>query len=365
VKPRALAAALAVGLATAPGASAPMGAGVEPVTVLTLASEDELDFATKTFTNALRQRVLDAPEHTIGGESPMLYLVARDAKCSFKFTRWRPLDESDFGEACLRKIAKHLDVKRFFWGVVATEGGRPVVRLHLWQEGQPDRAASLPYDEAQRDRIAERLYRKLVTPDKVGDATVSGQAEGELFIDGKGAGPYVAGVELTLPVGDHELEVRQGSRAVARGRASITRGGRTEARLERVAEPAPSPPPTGPVISPPITAQPKASAWPWVLGGTAAAGLVGAGVLWSMRESEARDLAKACPEPRGCPSREGATIDRANAWAALAGVSFGVGVAAGAGLAAYLLTPRRGSAPISGAVVPLAGGAAVGIVGSF
>jgi hypothetical protein len=358
--------AISIACASAPAVGAPAGQGLGSAQVLGIEADAALEVVAKTMTNAVRQQVLDGPDFALNSAGVPLIATAGDAKCAIGRIR-RPMSQANeavFDAACLKRLGAHLGVKRFFWGLVYAEGGATFVRLHLWQEREGDRAATLRYDDAQRDRVAERLYRKLVTPDKVGDVTVSGQAEGELFVDGQSAGPYVAGVELTLPVGDRELEVRHGSRVMARGRASVTPGGHTDARLELITEPVPSPPPTGPVIPPPITVRPKASAWPWVLGSTAAAGLAGAGVFWSMRQGETRDLARACRETR-CPAREDAAIDRANTWAALAGVSLGIGVAAGAGLAAYLLTPRRGSAPISGAVVPLAGGAAAGIVGSF
>jgi hypothetical protein len=358
--------ALAASLAAAPAFGAPMGPGVEAARVLSFHADREHEVAAKAMVNALRQRVLDGDEFALNAFSATLSEAAHEAKCSLKWLSGPVVvaHEESFDAACLKRMGARLGAKHFFWGIVYAEGATTFVRLHLWQEGKGDRAATLPYDAAHRDRVADRLYRKLVTPDKVGDVTVSGQAEGELFIDGKAAGPYASGDELTLSAGDHELEVRQGSRVAARGRASVTPGGRTAARLELVVEPAPSPPPMGPVIPPPITVHPKASAWPWVLGGTAAAGLVGAGVFWSMRQDETRDLARAC-RGQSCLVDQDAAIDRANRWAALAGVSLGIGVAAGAGLAAYLLTPRQGPAPISGAVVPLAGGAAAGIVGSF
>jgi hypothetical protein len=363
MRERALLLSLALGLAAPRALAAPMGAGVEPVTVLTLESEDAFDFATKTFTNALRQRVLDAPEYTVGDESPMLYLVAREAKCSLKVARGAPVDERAFDDACLRKIAKHLGIKRFFWGVIAANGGRPVVRLHLWQEGQPGRSASLPYNPDQRDRIAERLYRKLVRPNAVGDLALSGGLAGELFVDGKPSGPYVDGTELTLDTGEHAIEVHDGPRVLSRGRARIEPGGRSEVRLTPVAEPAPSPPPPGPAIPPPITVRPRPSAWPWVLGGVGVAGLAGAGAFWALRQGERSDLGAACFEKR-CPERESESVDRGRTLTVLSAASLGVGVAAGAGLATYLLTPRR-APPVAGAVVPLVGGAAATIGGTF
>jgi hypothetical protein len=353
---------LALGLAAPRALAAPMGAGVEPVTVLTLEAELEFDFAAKTFTNALREQVLDAPEYTIGGESPLLYLVAREAKCPLKIARGEPVGERAFDEPCLRKIAKHLSIKRFFWGFVAAKGGRPVVRLHLWQEGRPGRSASLPYNPDQRARVAERLYRKLVRPTAVGDLVLTGGPSGELFVDGKPAGAYVDGTELTLETGEHVLEVRDGPRVLSRGRTLILPGERSESRMTHVAPPEPPPPQPPYHDPPPITVRPKASAWPWVLGGAAAAGFVGAGTLFALRQGERSDLRATCAGV-ACPEVERDVVERADLYGTLSVVSLGVGLAAGAGLATYLMTKR---APrVAGGVAPLAGGAAVSVGGWF
>ncbi|HEU4536179.1 MAG TPA: hypothetical protein VFS00_18775 [Polyangiaceae bacterium] len=355
--------AFACALLAAPAHAAPMGPGTEPVTVLALEADRAGDLAAKTITNALRQAVLDAPEFTIGGVSPALVATAYDAKCQLKGWNGLSPDDRAFDEPCLRKIGKHLGVARFFWGVVAGRDGRLTVRLHFWQPGQPDRAAELPYDDARRDRVVERLYRKLVTPDKVGDVTVSGRAEGELFVDGRSAGPYAAGDELTLPVGEHELEVRQVSRVASRGRASVTPAGRTEARLDAVVTPATPtarPPDHDP---PPIVVRPKASAWPWILGGTAAVGFVGAGAFWALRGAALDDLSAVC-QGRACPADRQDAIGRADRHGAFAALSLGVGLSAGAGLATYLLLSGR-PPRVVGAMIPVAGGAAAALGGTF
>lgn len=343
--------------------AAPIGAGVEPVTVLALEADLEHDLAAKTLTNALRQRVLDSAEYTIGGESPPLVFVAREAKCPLKAPRGQPLDERAFDELCLKKIGRFLGVHRFFWGFVAPENGKPVARLHLWQEGQAGRSASLPYEPALRDRVAERLYRKLATPERVGDVALLGAFEGELAVDGNAAGPYAGGAELTLLGGGHDLEVREGQKVLAHARVSVEPGGRAKAQLEAVREPPPVTP-WRPPNPPPVTITPRSSAWPWVLGGVAGAGLVGAGVFWGLRSGVRSDLKPGCFEGN-CPSALRDDVRRGELYSTLAGVSLGVGLAAGAGLTAYLLTPRR-ARPVAGVVVmPTPGGAAASLAGGF
>jgi hypothetical protein len=348
-----------------------MGHGVDPVAVVSLVSDLEDDVASKGLTNALRQQVLDAPEYALWGENPSLFDTAHQARCRLDAPGGLVPDERVFDEACLRRMGKHLGVTRFLWGFVTAKGGPPVVRLHFWQQGQGDRAASLPYDPALRTRLAERLYRKLVTPEKVGDVTVSGAFQGELVVDGKSQGAYASGAELTLPAGEHDVEVRQGPRVVARGRARVAARASAGVTLEAVAASAVAGP-TGPVNEPPrVTIRPQASAWPWVLGGTAAVGLAGAGTFWALRQGEASDLRRACAEPR-CPPAQRDAVERGDRYGTLSVVSLSLGVVAGAGLAAYLLLATREpsgrptAAPrLTGALYPLAGGGAATLVGRF
>jgi hypothetical protein len=356
--------ALALGLAGSSASAAPMGAGVDAVGVMSLEADRPSDFAAKTLTNALRQTVLDEPEYTLNDSNASLLLLATEFKCPMGTSGRELPDERVFDDACLRKVGKFIGVSRLFWGyVTAGAGGGTVVRLHFWQRGQRERVATLPYEVTARDRIAARLYRKLVTPEKVGDVTLSGAAQGELVVDGRAQGSYAPGVELTLFAGEHAIEVRQGLRVVARASARVAAEARAEVQLKPVAEPVAAPPSRLPTEPPPVVIRPRPSAWPWVLGGTAVAGLAGAGVFWTLRQSERSDLAGACFDKR-CPEREGDAVERGRTLTTLSAISLGVGVAAGAGLTAYLLTPRR-ALPVTGAVAPLPGGGVMSLWGSF
>jgi hypothetical protein len=367
-----LALALTLTPLTPEALAAPMGLGVEAAQVLDLHADLGNDVAAKTLTNALRQRVLESKEFTLNSESSSLFSAAREAKCPLK--HWaRPVvlaNERAFDEKCLRRIGEQFRTRQFFWGFVYIEGPRAFVRLHVWQEGKGDRAATLPYDAAQPDRLADRLYKKLVTPTAVGDLVLAGAVAGEIFVDGKPTGPYADGVELTLETGLHEVEVRDGQHVVARARVRVEPGGRSEAKLTRLAEPPQAPTwpasPSGrPFAEPPaVVVRPRASAWPWVLGGATGAGLAGAGAFWALRSGVRSDLERGC-FGNDCPEYRRDDVQRGDLYATLAGVSLGVGLAAGAGLAAYLLTPRR-ARPVSGVVVvPAPGGAVAGFSGAF
>jgi hypothetical protein len=355
--------ALALGLADRHADAAPMGIGVEAVGVLSLEADRDSDLAAKTLTNVLRQIVLDAPEYTLRNENVSLLLTAIDLKCPLGGGGMLP-DERAFDEACLRKVSKALGMRRFFWGYVTAGTGGASVRLHFWQLGQGDHAVTLPYEPSARERVAERLYRKLVTPEKVSDVTVDGAFLGELVVNGKPQGAYAPGAELTLPVGEHEVEVRQGPRVVARGRARVAVGGASaRVTLEAVAAPVTAAP-SGPVNEPPrVTIRPQASAWPWVLGGTAAVGLAGAGALWALRSNAKGDAEGQCVG-NVCPDSQRDAVERADRYGTFSAVSLGIGLASGAGLAAYLLTAKRAPSFV-GTFAPLVGGAAASVGGRF
>lgn len=358
-----------------PSRAAPVGPGTEGVAVLGLEADLGNDHAAKTLTNALRQQVLDSAEYTLAGLSPPLVAKAVEAKCALR-GMGLPLGEASdlaLDGPCLKRLGARLKIARYFWGHLYNERGRPLVKLHLWQEGRPDRSVTLPYDDGGRERLAERLYRKLVTPDEVGDVTLSGggDVEGELYVDGKPQGRFVAGVELTLTVGKHAVEIRAPERIVATAAVSIAPGARDELRLEAIAAPAPTPPPAArsrPSAPPP---REETDPVPWALGGVGAAGLVGAGVFFGLYQGQKSDLERACVDRR-CPADRGGDIERTNRYGALSLVSLGVGVAGGVGLLTYrLVRPRRpgvdGARGASwvGSLQPLPGGAAASVRGRF
>jgi hypothetical protein len=359
--------------AGAPAGAAPIGPGVETTAVLGLEADLSNDLGAKTLTNALRQQVLDSAEYTLSGESPPLALKAGEAKCSLKGLR-RPLTEASdlsFDAACLGRLGAILGVRRYFWGHVYSEGSRPFVRLHLWREGEPDRAVTLPYDDAERERLAERLYRKLALPEKVGDValTSAGPLEGELYVDGKARGALRPRVELTLLAGEHSFELRRDGKVVAEAKALVITGGWIDVRLDPAA-PTPAPPPPVRVSDiPPVTKSRESSPWPWVFGGVAAAGLVGAGAFFALYRGEQGELGDACAPDKSCRGQQGA-IDRSRLYSGLSLASLGVGVGAGVGWY-FSLTSRppagvvesRARAGLWGGVTPLAGGGAAALAG--
>jgi hypothetical protein len=280
-----------LGVTTA-GRAAPMGPLTEAVAVVALEAEGADEHAAKTLTNVLRGQVLDSEEYTLGGESRPLVATAYESKCALRSLRSPYNDTTDlaFDAACLKRIGAKLGVKRYFWGYVYNEGDKAYARVHFWQEGEPDRALTLPYEPDRRLLLGERFYRKLAIPQKVGDVTLVGAARlsGELYVDGQPRGPYVPSSELTLRQGEHQVEVRNGAKVVADARVRVVVGQRSVASLaepEAPAATAPVRPPRGPVRAAgggPPGQDGARLAWGWA---TVGAGVVaiGAGVAMSLR----------------------------------------------------------------------------------
>lgn len=368
---------LALGLLTRSPLAAPAGAPVVQVIELW---EPNLDQKAQALTNSLRDVIFDANEFALNTDNPQLLPLAQDAKCDVRGFDVALSEASDRGmsKACLERLGKRLGAKGgYFWGYLyAGEGGRKMVKLHLWQQGE-DRAIALAYDEGDRKRLAERLYRHLVSPGKVGDARFvaeGGVVRGELSINGRTRGAFDgAAVELTLPLGDVTAEVRSGDRVLARGKGVVTASGVAAVRLTPVAEPA-SPARVEPLAGARLSTTPPAvegpSALPWVLGGVGVAGLLGSGVLFGLNRSEWSGLAEDCAG-KACASDRGDVIDRGNLYGTLSLVSLGVGVV-GVGLATYLFVneadrgEKAARAPrFVGAVRPLPGGLGAALGGSF
>jgi hypothetical protein len=362
-----------------PAAAAPAGAPVVQVIELW---EPNLDQKAQALTNSLRELIFDAGDFVLNTDNPLLLPAAQDARCDMRGFDAALTETSDKGmnKTCLERMAKRLGAKGgFFWGYVFTDaGGRRMVKAHLWQHGE-DRSVILSYDDRDRKRLAERLYRHLVSPGKVGDVTFTvegGAPKGELVVNGRAAGAFEGGaVELTLPLGAVSAEVRSGEKVLARGSGTVAALGLASVRLQMVPEPPPPPPvkapPTEGFREPsPIVIKPRRSALPWVVGGVGVAGLVGAGVFYALRQGKESDLDQACGAD-ACPPRAQDDIDGSKRYGTLSLVSLGFGVAGLATSAVLFATEGKrreaaGSAfRVHGFVMPQPGGGAAALVGSF
>jgi hypothetical protein len=339
--------------------------------------EPDADPRAQALTNALREVIYEMDELALDTRSAQLLPTALDAKCDTAPFGAELVESSERGmsKACLERMAKRLGAKAFFWGFFFKgERGRTMVKLHLWQPGG-DRAAVLPYDVKNRKRLAERLYRHVVTPGKVGDVQVvaaEASVKGELFVNGRSQGAFDgAALELTVPLGAVKAEVRSGDKVLARGEGTVTATGVASVRL--VAEPPPPRPaaPAEPPRAPPSIVVERSSALPWALGGVGVAGVVGAGVLFALRQDIKGGLGDVCRDGK-CPSPEDDRIARGELYGALSLLSLGLGIA-GLGAATYVFLDEKATAGsassrrplIRATAAPLEGGGFVGLSGRF
>jgi hypothetical protein len=326
--------------------------------VLELASEFEMQARAQTLTNLLRLRVGDGGDYLLASQNPSLVVVAAAVRCDvrgFGVGALREDADRSIDERCLRSMSVRLDAERYFWGHLYTgSDGRLWVKAHLWQQGQASRTKALPYDEGTRDRLVGRLYLHLVHPTDAADVRIDGplDVEGELYVDGVGQGPYAPGLETTLRAGEHAFELRKEGRVLARVTAPVTAGKANGVRLAFV--PRTDLDPTEGFRDPPAVRVTPRGEWKqtagWVGLGIGAAGLLGAGALFALRQSAQSDLDDVCRGRDYCPGQARAALDRSNRWGTLSLVSLGVG-AASAGVGAFLLLTAPRSRP-NGAAAP-------------
>jgi hypothetical protein len=207
-----------------------------PVTVLELEAGREHEVDAQALTNELRQAILDAPEHSVTTSNPSLLLLADRVRCSIEAFDQRLGPDSDrkLDEACQRRMATRLDVRLLVWGHLYEQAGVLYAKVHLYRDGKAGRVVTLPYERARRSRVAQRLYAKLLTPERAGDVRVQGDASfagAELFAGNVSLGAFAPGLELTVASGPLELEARREGRVVARANVTVAAEKMTEARL--------------------------------------------------------------------------------------------------------------------------------------
>jgi hypothetical protein len=366
---RSASALLVLLLVAAPAHAAPVGTGA-PLAVLGLEAESAHDVAAQTLTNELRQAVVDSAGHSLYVSNPALLLAAGSAKCDLApfGRRYGPETDRGIDTGCQRSIKTRLGIGQLLWGHLYEEGGTLRAKVHVFRDGRPGRVETLAYDASAPKRLAQRFYRKLIEPESSGDVRLTGDAsfEGtELWVDGKVEGTYKPGLELTLSTGEHAFELRRESRVVARAKAPVTTGKASEVRLAFVPR-TDLDPTAGLRDSPPVVVT-SGAPWKRTAGfvglGVGAAGLVGAGLFYALRQREENDLEERCRAQAACLPEARPSIDRSERWEALSWASLGLGLAS-AGVGTFLLfTAPKSSADraafglrVRAGGVPLPGG---------
>jgi hypothetical protein len=359
------------------------------VHVVHLASGRRDAYDALKLTKALEQRVLASRGVKLINSNKSLFELLNEVKCApsiLKVVKEPSFTEhqgDDIDGPCLTKMATPLGkpykaADRFFWGWVYQDAvGKPMVRLNYWERGQPGRKVTLPLTEPL-DRLADRLVQHLVYAGRVGDVRVAAVSplKGELYVGADLYGRFEgAPVELTLPVGAHNFELRQGEKVLAQGRGVVLARESRQIELEPVVDatprPVPPPPPVDAVTPPPPRSR-APSPFVWASAGLGLAGLTGAGVFFALRQGAESDLHNQCSTGKRCPEAAGDALDRSRLYGTLAPISLGVGLV-GLGAGAYFLVrpPAQASAApaalriTGGGAAPVTGGVAAHLVGSF
>lgn len=210
--------------------AAPAAAAGPPIYVLEVSTEDADDQA-KALTSALKSRVKALPDRTLGEADISLQVVVLALKCG---------DVPD--AACQGKIAEKINAQAYVWGTMRKQAGNQVLAdLHLWQKGQPEVRQQFTYSDNLTEaadpalvRLADQMVQKLLNFGKVGTVRVMAARSiaGQLLVDGKPSGTFTNGqAELTLPVGEHRFEVRNGDRTLASAMGKVSATGVLDVQL--------------------------------------------------------------------------------------------------------------------------------------
>ncbi len=195
--------------------------------VLEVSTEDSDDQA-KALTGALKTTIKALPDHSLGDGDVSLQVILLALKCG---------DVPD--TACQVKIADKLKTDAYIWGTMRKQpDGQVVADLHLWRRNQSEArqqftypgtltSATAPELAKQADQMVQRLFGKI----GAAKLALAGGVAGELFIDGKASGQATAGRELSLPVGAHRFEVKQGDKLLATAEGKVGAAGVVEITL--------------------------------------------------------------------------------------------------------------------------------------
>jgi hypothetical protein len=198
----------------APKGSAPA------MSVLELATDDADDQA-KALTAALKARVRESKDHSLAEGDVSLSVVLLALKCG---------DVPDVG--CQQRIAEKLSAERYIWGTMRKAPGSHVIAdLHFWQKDKPEVRQQFTYSDnltepsdAALTKLADQMLSRLTQFGKVGVVRLSAaEPKGDLYVDGQPIGKLTDGqAELSLPVGDHRIELRKDGRIVAAGTTKVS-----------------------------------------------------------------------------------------------------------------------------------------------
>ncbi len=180
----------------------------------------------------------------------------------------------------------------------------------------------------------------------------NGAEAAEIQLDGVALGASSVGVPVPLDPGPHSINAKAPGFEPFSQTVTIAENEQKAVDIELTAEPQPET--TGPggtsLQSAGLSDKPNKKIVPYVIGGVGVASLIGAGVLFGLRQSTLSDLESKCgPDRQSCPGSARGEVDNLKLYNTTAQVALGVGVV-GVGTAVTLLLIQRkhDSAPTTG-----------------
>ena len=180
-------------------------------------------------------------------------------------------------------------------------------------------------------KLHERIPRIVIQlPEGASNPTIS--------IDGATLSSSLAGTEIPLDPGDHDVIVRADGKRDFEQKVTLVERAPAATTIAVTFEPASAAAPAIPVVGhdhaqhkdvPPAAKGTHGSALPYVIAGVGVASLIGAGVMYGLRAGTISDLDTACGGDRSrCPAAKSDVADKGKTYTTLGNVFLGVGVVA-------------------------------------
>lgn len=278
------------------------------------------------------------------------------------FQQATELEEAGNWAAALQRFREVGQVRmtpqvRFHIAVCEENLGRLVAALGGYELALAEADAVGPDFRAEVEQSIGRLRVRIP---KLVISRGKGAASAAIALDGVALGGASIGVEVPLDPGPHALTAKAPNHKPYQQTVELKEGAVTRVEVTLEALPQELLIQAGALPE----EKPPSKVVPFVIGGAGVASLIGAGVLFGLRQGALQDLEDACgPGGKSCPPSMQSRYDDLKFYHYGAQVALGVGVGAvGAAGAILLLQNRKPKAPekTSLDLVPIAGGSEIG-----
>lgn len=243
---------------------------------------------------------------------------------------------------------------RFHIAVCEENLGRLVAALGGYELALADADAVGPDFRAEVEQSIGRLRARIP---KLVIVRGKGAGSAAIELDGIALGGTSIGVAVPLDPGPHALTAKAPNHKPFQETVELKEGvTRVEVTLEAL-------PQEVLIQAGALPEKPPSKVVPYVIGGVGAAGLIGSGVLFVLRQGALKDLEDACgPGGKSCPPSMESRYDDLKFYHYGAQVALGVGVAAVGTATAILLLQKKPKEPAKTSLelVPVAGGSEIG-----